>query len=636
MVRPALLLIGAGCGHKDAAPTGPVAVASVTVSLAEAALLPGQSTRATATLRDGSGAVLIGRAVSWTSTNASVASVSSGGDVSALAAGTTTIVATSGTTSGSATLTVNPAPVITVAVALGTPSLTVGQTTQATATLRDANGNVLTDRAVAWNSTDNAVATVSASGLVSALSAGTATIVATSETKTGSAVLTVSPVPVATVTVTLASSSLVAGQTTQASVTLRDAGANVLTGRVVSWTSTNNAVATVSTSGLVTAVSSGSASIVATSETRTGSALLTVSPVPVASVTITFPAPTVDAGASMQATATLRDAAGNVLTGRTVTWTSSAAEAATVSASGMVNGVSVGTTRITATSEGASTSVLLKTVLRPALLAAVRQAFLNRFGVSVVDPALFDDPRAGPCVGQRQLTASMYLRVATDSSRLFWLYLSPDGSTVNASAMGTYRTPAGIFRVLSVILTYSQTITSSDLGNWQAAQASINQDHITFASAHGFASPIVSFTNTTVFVDASQVADPRSFAGISAALQAQGVSTAGYDFVASINIDPTRAEGGFAAVNGGNGFVYMGNFGQWQAHPSTSDIISIARAVYHHEIAHHWGWVHEWTIACSSPLGFEPLITSPMLFGWIDLDGDGIPEILDPTPYGRP
>jgi len=88
------------------------------------------------------------------------------------------------------------------------------------------------------------------------------------------------PAAVATVTASLASPSIQTGQTTQATAVTRDANNNVLTGRVVTWSSSNTGIATVSSSGLVTAVAAGSATITATSETKTGSATLTVTTPP--------------------------------------------------------------------------------------------------------------------------------------------------------------------------------------------------------------------------------------------------------------------------------------------------------------------------------------------------------------------
>jgi hypothetical protein len=93
-------------------------------------------------------------------------------------------------------LTVTQVPVATVTVTLSATSVSVGQSTQATATLKDAAGNVLTGRSIAWSSSAPSVAGVSANGLVTTSAAGTASVIATSEGKTGSATLTVtSPAP---------------------------------------------------------------------------------------------------------------------------------------------------------------------------------------------------------------------------------------------------------------------------------------------------------------------------------------------------------------------------------------------------------------------------------------------------------
>ncbi|HYS59088.1 MAG TPA: alkaline phosphatase family protein [Gemmatimonadales bacterium] len=149
---------------------------------------------------------------------------------------------------------------------------------QLTATPRDASGNPLTGRAISWSSSDNTIATVSSSGLVTGVVAGAVTITATSEGQSGTASITVSGVPVASVTVSPASASVPAGQTVQLSATLRDANGTILTGRSVTWASNNTPVATVTGTGLVTAKVAGSATITATSEGQSGTAAITVTP----------------------------------------------------------------------------------------------------------------------------------------------------------------------------------------------------------------------------------------------------------------------------------------------------------------------------------------------------------------------
>ena len=335
----------------------PAPVATVSVTLGAGSLTVGQTTQATAILRDASNNQLTGRVVSWSSSNTAVATVNGSGVVSAVAAGSAQIIGTSEGQNGSASLTVTAAavPVASVSVSLASGSLNPGQTTQATATTRDANNNVLTGRSVTWASSNPSAATVSTSGVVTAVAVGTAQIIATSETKSGSATLTVAaapPAPVASVTVTLAASSRTPGQTTQATATLRDANNNVLTGRSIIWSSDNPGVATVTPSGLVTAIAVGSAAIIASCEGQTGNATLTVTVVPVATVSVSLASGMLKPSQTTQATATLRDANNNVLTGRSITWSSSDDALATVDQSGLVTAVAVGSVQIKATSEG--------------------------------------------------------------------------------------------------------------------------------------------------------------------------------------------------------------------------------------------------------------------------------------------
>src|SRR3989442_8285710 len=98
------------------------------------------------------------------------------------------------------------------------------------------------------------------------------------------AVVTVTPVPVASVTVSPASAIVQVGQMVQLSATTTDSTGGVLTGRAVSWSSSNPSLATVNGSGLASAVAAGSATIAATSEGQSGAAAIPVAKGPVASV----------------------------------------------------------------------------------------------------------------------------------------------------------------------------------------------------------------------------------------------------------------------------------------------------------------------------------------------------------------
>src|SRR6266704_3165229 len=171
---------------------------------------------------------------------------------------------------------------------------------------------------------------------------------------------------VVTVTVSPAAPSVALGGTLPLTATPKDVNGNPLTGRTVTWASSAPAVATVSGSGAVTGMAAGAATITATSEGKSGKAAATVSTVPVATVTVGPATASIALGATTQLTATPKDASGNPLSGRVVTWATSSAAVATVSGSGLVTGVAAGTATITATSEGQSgTAAITITATNP-------------------------------------------------------------------------------------------------------------------------------------------------------------------------------------------------------------------------------------------------------------------------------
>jgi uncharacterized protein YjdB len=281
-------------------------------------------------------------------------------------------------------------PVASVTVTLASPSVGAGLGTTAVATLRNMAGDVVTGRTVTWSSSATLVATVSPAGAVTAVAAGTATITGRSEGQTGQATLTVTANPVAAVTVALANPSLTQGASTQAVATIRDGSGNTLTGRTVTWSSAAAGVATVSSSGAVTAVGPGAVLITATSEGQSGSAPLTVNAVAVASLTAHMGTPRMGVGQISQGWAVLEDASGSTLSGRTVTWVSSAPAVATVTHTGVVTAVGLGTSTLTATSEGisGSTTVTVTAMYAQTALsqtAAPSTAVIQAPGVKVTD-----------------------------------------------------------------------------------------------------------------------------------------------------------------------------------------------------------------------------------------------------------
>ena len=92
-----------------------------------------------------------------------------------------------------------PPPTVALVIVSGPATIQPGETAQFTAVTKDAAGSVLSGRSIIWASTATEVASISTGGLVTAVAAGTTTITATSENKSGSTALTVAPIAVATV-----------------------------------------------------------------------------------------------------------------------------------------------------------------------------------------------------------------------------------------------------------------------------------------------------------------------------------------------------------------------------------------------------------------------------------------------------
>lgn len=272
-------------------------------------------------------------------------------------------------------------PVAAAAVEI-TPAapVTPGSTVQLSATVKDSRGNPLSGRAVAWSSGNNSVATVSASGLVTAVAQGSAQITATSDGASGSLALTVLPVPVANVAIGTPPPDVATGTVVQLIATLTDAGGATLTGRTINWSSSNQAIATVDGAGLVSALTPGNVTITATSEGKSGSVQLAVIQVPVSSVVVTPSVATLAVGGTQLLTAQPRDFSGSVLLDRPVLWASSNATIASVTQGGLVTAHAPGCgVAITATSEGmvGTATVNVAGAIGAPCVGAISPAFLS-------------------------------------------------------------------------------------------------------------------------------------------------------------------------------------------------------------------------------------------------------------------
>ena len=196
-VLASLALVWA-CGGDSATapvePPDPPRPTTVTVSPATDELTAlGQAIQLMAAVRDQYARVVGGATVTWTSSASSVATVDASGLVTAAGNGTVTITASAGSASGSAVVTVTQS-VESVEVSPSVDELTVlGATVQLTPEAFDRNGHAVAGAEFSWESSDVAVATVDAGGLVTGVAEGVATITASAGEASGSAVVTVRP-----------------------------------------------------------------------------------------------------------------------------------------------------------------------------------------------------------------------------------------------------------------------------------------------------------------------------------------------------------------------------------------------------------------------------------------------------------
>ncbi len=273
-VAVAAAALALACSGDSTSPNG--AVASVTLSPDTGSVPVGASMTLHATVTGANGAPVNGQQVFWNTGNAAVATVSDAGVVTGVGTGQVQIAASAAGKSGIATITVLPPPVAVVVVTTAADTLVPNGTVHLTATLLDVGGHPLTGRVLTWTSAQPDIARIDDTGVVTGVAPGTAAITAASEGKTGTSSIVVVLPPAASITVTPTLKALAIGETVTLTAVARDSSNAIIVGAPVSWTSSNESVATVSATGQVAAVGAGIATITAQSGPATAAATIVV------------------------------------------------------------------------------------------------------------------------------------------------------------------------------------------------------------------------------------------------------------------------------------------------------------------------------------------------------------------------
>ena len=225
-----------------------------------------------ATALDSAGNEIVAHTFTWTSSDSTIASVSSAGIVTARATGTATITASTDSVVGSARVVVGGA--LTMSIVPATDSLAIGDTLVLAATLSNGEDVKTSGRPLTWSTSSSAVTIVD--GVLAAVGEGVVTVTATSREKTATATIAVFPAP-DHIAITTPVSHMRVGDNGMMKGAALDVSGNMMTGGHITWTSSNPAVATVDQTGTITTLSEGTTTITAKSGTTTQSVQITVS-----------------------------------------------------------------------------------------------------------------------------------------------------------------------------------------------------------------------------------------------------------------------------------------------------------------------------------------------------------------------
>ena len=303
-------------------------------------------------------------------------------------------------------------------------TLTEGESETLAATITPENAE---NKSITWSSNNEAVATVDVNGNVTAKSAGTAVITATSTNgKSAGCTVTVEKkqIPVTEVRLSESTVGIVEGSTYKLTATVLPE--NTTDSKNVSWSSSNSEVATVDANGTVTAKRAGTAVITATSTNgKSAGCTVTVSKkeIPITEISLDKSSATLTEGETTTLTATVLPE--NTTYGKSVKWSSSNVAVATVDLMGKVTAKSAGTAIITAISENGKTASCTITVNKKDINITITEVRLNKSTETLTEGET------------TTLTATVLPENTTDSKSVSWRSSNSEVATVDANGTVT-------------------------------------------------------------------------------------------------------------------------------------------------------------------------------------------------------
>ena len=254
-----------------------------------------------------------------------------------------------------------PVRISSVTVSPESVEIAEGASTKLTAKISPAAAS---DRTMTWTSSDKAIATVDGNGNVQGLKAGTATITATAEGKSGKCAVTVKEKTVSVTEVSLDRTELTLTEGSSENLTATVKPDNA-TNKKVTWKSDKTGIASVDESGKVTALKAGEATITVTTEdggkTATCKVKVAKKTVTVSEVTLDKTSLELTEGEKANLTATVKP---DNATNKKVTWKSDKTDIASVDESGKVTALKAGEATVTVTTEDGGKTATCKVTVK--------------------------------------------------------------------------------------------------------------------------------------------------------------------------------------------------------------------------------------------------------------------------------
>lgn len=424
------------------------------------------SIRVVASAFDGSNNSIGGKNFRFSSSNSAVATITDDGLVIGVAPGTAIIAAEVDNARGETTVRVVPEVPSSILVSPSPVTLRRGNVRDFTATPRTATGSAIAGLSVIWESSNSAIASVTQSGQVTAVAPGNVAIAARVGQVLGLSQVTVTEIPIGSISVAPQNRSIQVDETFIPDVTLRDTASNVISllGRALNWTSSNELNATVSGTGVVRGIRSGTARITVSSPDNPAiNAFMdvTVSNREVRTVAILPRTGFLRLDVPRSFGAFLFDSTGVQITGRVINWTSLTPTVVTVSPSGIARGISTGTARFTARVDNAVDTVQFTVTLIP-----VGEVELSPANTSVIQGRTVSlnltvrDSTGAEVTGRTVVWATSNPLVASVDNNGVVTGLSPGNALISATSEN--RTDISGVSVLQVPVDSIRLVTPAD------------------------------------------------------------------------------------------------------------------------------------------------------------------------------